>query len=176
MKRSTKFVLAAVAIIGVAGLAVPVIAQQAQHGGMMEDGMMGGHHGKMGGGMGKMGGGMGKMGGGMGKMGGGQSHAMAAFDTNEDGTLSPEEMTAGIQAELKTYDTDANGSLSLEEFEGMHEAHNRTMNDRRFQMHDADGDGQVTEAELTAMATNMQNHEGGHPGGGHMGRGMSGYN
>ena len=169
MKRSTKFVLAAVAIIGVAGLAVPVIAQQAQHGGMMEDGMMGGHHGKMGGGMGKMGGGMGKM-------GGGQSHAMAAFDTNEDGTLSPEEMTAGIQAELKTYDTDANGSLSLEEFEGMHEAHNRTMNDRRFQMHDADGDGQVTEAELTAMATNMQNQEGGHQGSGHMGRGTSGYN
>ena len=166
MKRSTKFVLAAVAIIGVAGLAVPVIAQQAQHGGMMEDGMMGGHRGKMGGGMGKMGG----------MMGGGQSHAMAAFDTNEDGTLSPEEMTAGIQAELKTYDTDANSSLSLEEFEAMHEAHNRTMNDRRFQMHDADGDGQVTEAELTAMATNMQNHEGGHQGGGRMGRGMSGYN
>jgi hypothetical protein len=35
MKRSTKFVLAAVAALGVAAVAVPVIAQQMQHGGMM---------------------------------------------------------------------------------------------------------------------------------------------
>lgn len=30
---------------------------------------------------------------------------MAMFDTDKDGTLSPEEMTARIQSELKTYDT-----------------------------------------------------------------------
>lgn len=29
-------------------------------------------------------------------MGGAQRHAMATFDTNKDGTLSPDEMTAGI--------------------------------------------------------------------------------
>lgn len=152
MKRSTKFVLAAVAALGVAAVAVPVIAQQAQmqHGGMM-------------------GGGMGMMG----MMGGAQSYAMATFDTNKDGTLSPEEMTAGIKAELKTYDTDANGSLSLEEFAVMHAAHTRPMTVRAFQMHDADGDAQVTEAEMSAMAAMMQDHMGGQqdgmPG---MGKGM----
>ena len=142
MKRSTKFVLAAVAALGVTAVAVPVIAQQPQmqHGGMMGDGMgmMGGHDGMMGGGMGMM--------------GGAQSYAMATFDTNKDGTLSPEEMTAGIKAELKTYDTDANGTLSLEEFAVMHAAHTRPMTVRAFQMHDADGDAQVTEAEKIGRA------------------------
>jgi len=134
MKSSTKFVLAAVASLGLAAVAVPVIAQQGQmqHGGMM--------------------------GGGMGMMGGAQSYAMATFDTNSDGTLSPEEMTAGIQAELTTYDTDANGTLSLEEFAVMHAAHTRPMTVRAFQMHDADGDAQVTEAEMAAMAAMMQDH------------------
>ena len=140
MKSSTKFALAAAAALGAAAVAVPAIAQQMQHDGMMGDGMMGG---------------------GMGMMGGAQSHVMATFDTNKDGTLSPEEMTAGIQAELKTYDTDANGTLSLVEFAVMHAAHTRPMTVRTFQMHDADGDAQVTEAEMAAMAKMMQNHMGG---------------
>jgi hypothetical protein len=164
MKRSTKFVLAAVAALGLAAVAVPVIAQQMQHDGMMGDGMgmMGGHDGMMGGGMGMMG-----------MMGGAQSYAMATFDTNKDGTLSPEEMTAGIKAELKTYDTDANGSLSLEEFAVMHAAHTRPMTVRAFQMHDADGDAQVTEAEMSAMAAMMQDHmDGQHDDMPGMGKGM----
>ena len=155
MKRSTKFALAAVATLGLAAVAVPVVAQQTQmqHGGMMGSrmGMMGGHDGMMGGGIGMI-------------MGGAQSYAMAKFDTNKDGTLSPEEMTAGIQAELKTYDTDANGKLSLEEFAVMHTAHTRPMTVRAFQMHDADGDAQVTEAEMSAMAAMMQEHMGGQHG------------
>ncbi len=164
MKRSTKFALAAVAALGVAAVAVPVIAQQMQHDGMVGAGMgmMGDHDGMMGGGMGMMG-----------MMGGAQSYAMATFDTNKDGTLSPEEMTAGIKAETKTYDTDANGTLSLDEFAVMHAAHTRPMTVRAFQMHDTDGDGQVTEAEMSAMAAMMQEHMGGRqngmPG---MGKGM----
>jgi hypothetical protein len=159
MKRSVKFALAVVATLGVAAVAVPVIAQQTrgQHGGM---GMMEGHEGMMAGGMGMM-------------MGGGQNYAMATFDTDKDGTLSPEEMTAGIQAELKTYDTDANGTLSLEEFGAMHAAHTRPMTVRAFQMHDADGDAQVTDAEMAAMAAMMQDHMGGMQG---MGKGMMGNN
>ena len=155
MNRSTKFVLAGVAALGVAAVAVPVIAQQAQ---MQPGSMMGGGMGMMGGHDGMMGGGMGMMGG---MVGGAQSYAMATFDTNKDGTLSPEEMTAGIQAELNTYDADANGSLSLEEFAVMHAAHTRPMTVRAFQMHDADGDAQVTEAEMAAMAAMMQDHMGG---------------
>ena len=42
---------------------------------------------------------------------------------------------------------------------------------RAFQMHDADGDGQVTDAEMAAMAAMMQSH--GMPG---MGQGMMGNN
>ena len=146
MKRSTLLALGAVATLGLAAVAVPVIAQQS---GM---GMMGGHDGMMGGGMGMM-------------MGGAHGYAMATFDTNKDGTLSPEEMTAGIQAELKTYDTDANGTLSLDEFAVMHAAHTRPMTVRAFQMHDADGDAQVTEAEMAAMVAMMQSHMGGQQGG-----------
>ena len=156
MKRSTKLALAAVAALGLAAVAVPVIAQETpkQHGGMKGGGMgmMGGHDGMMGG--------MGMM-----MMGGAQSYAMATFDTNKDGTLSPEEITAGIQAELKTYDTDANGKLSLEEFAVMHAAHTRPMTVRAFQMHDADGDAQVTEAEMAAIAEMMQSHMAGQQGG-----------
>ena len=117
------------------GFAVPVAAQQ---------GMMGGRDNMMGG----------MMGGGM--MGGMNSYAMRMFDADKDGKVTPEEMTAGMQAEIKTYDTDTSGSLSLAEFAAMHAAHTRTMMVRAFQMHDEDGDGQVTEAEIATMATMMQ--------------------
>ena len=117
------------------GLAMPVAAQQ---------GMMGGGDTMMGG----------MMGGGM--MGGMNSSAMRMFDADKDGKVTPEEMTAGLQAEMKTYDTDASGSLSLEEFAVMHAAHTRTMMVRAFQMHDEDGDGLVTEAEMATMTAMMQ--------------------
>lgn len=148
MKRSKKTALVAVAALGLAAVAVPVIAQQphTQHGRMM-----GGHDAMMGGGIGMM-------------MGEAQGYAMAKFDTNSDGTLSPEEMTAGIQVELSTYDTDANGKLSLEEFAVMHTAHTRPMTVRAFQMHDADGDAQVTEGEMAATAVMMQDHISGQQG------------
>jgi len=78
MKRSTKLTLSVVVALGLAAVAVPVIAQQAQmqHGGMTGYGMGmmrghggmrdAGHHGMMGGGMGMM-------------MGGHQSYAMATL-------------------------------------------------------------------------------------------------
>lgn len=174
MKRSTKFALAAVATLGLAAIAVPVIAQQTLQGmgqqGMGQQGMAGG---MMGGGM--MGGGM-PGGGMMGMMmGAAQSNVMAAFDTDKDGTLSPEELSAGIKAELAKYDTDANGTLSLDEFAVMQAVRTRPMTVRAFQMHDADGDAQVTEAELAAVAGMMQGAmagpQGGMPG---MGQGMMG--
>lgn len=156
MKRSTILMLGTVATLGLAALTVPVIAQQAmgQHSGMgmMGDDMMGGH-------------GM------MGDMMGAQSFAMKKFDTNKDGTLSPEEVTAGIQAELKTYDTDGNGTLSLDEFAVMHADHMRPMTVRAFQMHDADGDGQVTEAEMDAAAEMMLGQMSGQQGMQGMGQG-----
>jgi Ca2+-binding EF-hand superfamily protein len=151
MRRFQNFAVAAVATLSLAAIAVPVVAQQTQMQPvqMMGRGMdlIGGHDDMMGGH-----GGIGMM------IGGGQNYAMARFDTNEDGTLSPEEMTAGIQAEIKTYDTDGNGMLSLEEFAVMHAANTRPMTVRAFQMHDPDGDAQVTEAEMAAMAARMESH------------------
>jgi Ca2+-binding EF-hand superfamily protein len=98
---------------------------------------------------------------------------MTTFDTNKDGTLSPEEMTSGIKTEIKIYDTDTSGTLSLEEFAVMHAAHTRPMTLRAFQIHDADGDAQVTVAEMSAMAAMMQDHMGGgHNGMPGIGRGM----
>ena len=137
MKQTQLYSLCLIAGLG---FAAPVVAQQ---------GMMDGQDGMTGGGM--MGG---MMGGGM--MTGMNSYAMRTFDANKDGILTPEEMTAGMQAEIKTYDTDTNGTLSLAEFEAMHAAHTRTMMVRAFQMHDEDGDGQVTEAEMATMAAMMQ--------------------
>ena len=127
--------LYSVCLIAGLGFAAPVAAQQ---------GMMDGRYGMMGG----------MMSGGM--MSGMNSYAMRTFDANKDGTLTPEEMTAGMQTEIKTYDTDKSGSLSLAEFEAMYAAHTRTMMVRAFQMHDEDGDGQVTEAEAATMAAIMQ--------------------
>lgn len=148
MKRSTLYALGAVATLGLAAVAVPVVAQQ---------GMMGGHGGMM----------------------GPNSYAMRNFDSNKDGKLSPEEMTAGIAADLKTYDKDGNGTLSLEEFAVMHAAHTRTMMVRAFQMHDEDGDGQVTAAEMETVGQMMQQHmadgmDGHHRRGGMMGDGQMG--
>ena len=168
MKRSIKFALSAVAALGLAAVAVPVIAQQTQmqHGGMMGGrmGMMGEYHGMMGSGMGMM-------------SGGAANYVMTAFDTDNDGTLSAEEITAGIQAELETYDTDGNGTLSLEEFAEMHAVHTRLMTVRAFQMHDTDGDAQVTEAEMAAMVELMQRHMVGQQDGSpRMRRGMMGNN
>ena len=136
MKQTPFFSLCLVSGLG---LALPVAAQQGMMNG--QDGMMGGH---------MMSGMMGGM------MSGMNSYAMRTFDADADGTLTPEEMDAGMQGEMTTYDTDASGSLSLAEFEVMHAAHTRTMMVRAFQMHDEDGDGQVTEAEMATMAAMMQ--------------------
>jgi len=168
MKRTARLALATVAALGLAAVSLPVAADQAYHGaqagGMMGGGMMSSD--MMSGGM-PGGGMMGMM------MGAAQTNVMAAFDSNKDGALSPEEMTAGVQGQIKTYDTDANGTLSLDEFAALHAAITRPMTVRAFQMQDSDGDAQVTEAEMAAMVSMMQSQMGGQPG---MGQGMMGNN
>ncbi len=94
-----------------------------------------------------------------GMMGGGMmdgaDHVLRLFDTDGDGNVSPDEFRTGMQAELAKYDADGNGSLSLAEFETMHAAHVREATVDRFQMFDADGDGQVTADEIAAPADRM---------------------
>ncbi|SEL41017.1 EF-hand domain-containing protein [Jannaschia helgolandensis] len=143
-----------------------------QGGGVMQQGaasgMMGGQGGMSGmmGGQGGMSGMMAhmqKMGGGM--MGGmGPMSMMLAFDTDGDGTVSPEELRTGLLAKLGEFDADGDGSLSISEFETLHSAMIRETMVDRFQYLDADGDGIVTAGEMTAPAdvmTRMQSMRGG---------------
>jgi len=126
--------------------------------------MMGGMGGGKSGGMGMMGaqGGMG----GSGMMGG--ADIFKSFDADGDGKVSPEEIRAGLDAQLEKYDADGNGSLSIAEFEALHSAAIREMMVDRFQTLDNDGDGQVTKDEIGTFTGRM--------GGGHQGKdkGMGG--
>lgn len=98
-------------------------------------GMMGGRHG------------------GMGMMG---SALYQSFDTDDDGTVTPDENRAGWLKQLETYDSDGNGTLSIKEFEALHAAAIRTRMVDRFQAFDEDGDGEVTKDEITAPAKRMK--------------------
>ena len=61
---------------------------------------------------------------------------------------------AEVQAQaLAEADRDGNGALSAEEFEGFKAALARARADHMFAKLDADGDGQVTPAELDAAPT-----------------------
>lgn len=107
------------------------------HGPMMGGGMMGSGAGPMGFGM---------MGGQFGE----------AFDADGNGTVTPEELRAGLTAQLKQYDADGDGSLSLAEFEALHNAMTRNFMVDRFQALDEDGDGKITGDEMAAPANWME--------------------
>lgn len=106
-------------------------------------GMMGGRGGMM-----RM---MRMMGGGMGGPGM-MGAVMQQFDANGDGTVTPDELSAGLTKALKTYDTNGDGTLSLDEFAKFYATVTRSATVRHFQFLDADGDGKVTAAEITAPA------------------------
>lgn len=78
------------------------------------------------------------------------------MDADGDGTVTPEEMRAMMQAKLTENDADGNGSLSIKEFETLHSAMMRNMMVDRFQHLDADGDGAVTPEEMMAPAAMME--------------------
>ena len=173
MKRTTLFALGLIASTVTAGAA---IAQGTpQHGGGAGQAATAPHQGGMGGmggggqagGMGNMGGMMqmmqkmhgqmmsGGMGGGM--MGGGMGGAAnMAFDTDGDGKVSPDEMRAGLAAQLAQYDADGDGVLSIAEFEALNSAMIRNQMVDRFQALDEDGDGQVTGDEMVAPAARLE--------------------
>ena len=135
-------------------------------GGMGQGGMMGGQGGMGQGGMmqmmqmmmrmhsqgGMMGGMMGPNAGMMGPAG----YMKKALDADGDGKLTPAEVQAGLTAKLAEFDANGDGTLSIGEFEALHSAMIREIMVDRFQMLDADGDGQVTEAEIADIAKKMQ--------------------
>jgi len=87
----------------------------------------------------------------MGMMGGlhGFGHEMMQnVDTNDDGSLSQDEINATIDARFAEFDADKNGSLSLQEFEALWAEITRPAAVRAFQFLDPDGDASVAKAEL----------------------------
>ena len=186
MNRKMNPILTLAAAFALALGAGPVLAQNQssggsgmmQGGGMSEgmsgQGMMSGG-GMMGGG-GMMSGGSGMMSGGShgdmmsmmkrmhakmmkgGMMGGGMMGGafMRSFDTDHNGKVAADELRAGLSEGLSNHDADGDGMLSIDEFEAFHSARIREMMVDRFQMLDADGDGEVTEAEMEAPAARME--------------------
>jgi len=165
MKRTTLFAIGLIASTAAAGAAMADgTRQRGDHAGqgmaIHQGGMAGAGQS---GGMGNMGGMMQmmqKMHGQMmsGGMGGGMMgrNANAAFDTDGDGTVSPDEMRAGLAAQLVEYDADGDGVLSIAEFETLNSAMIRNTMVDRFQALDEDGDGQITNEEMAAPAARAE--------------------
>lgn len=179
-QTSRKFLLAATASVAtlLGGAAIAASHDGQGQAGSMEGGGMAMHDGGKGmmGGMSDMMGMMQRMHGNMmggGMMGGGHmgGDMMQMFDTDDDGTVTADEMRTQLQAKLTEYDADSNGALSIAEFETLHSAMMREMMVDRFQELDADGDGSVTGEEMTAPADKMARMEKMHSGmGGMMGQ------
>ena len=171
MTRKSVFALGLIAATAISGAALadpnhgngrsdsankPAHAQNMNGGGEMA-GMMGNQGGMMQNMMkmhAAMMGGMGNSGM-MGGMGLGLGNMKAMLDANGDGKVSAEEARSGLTAKLAEYDADGDGTLSIAEFETLHSAMIRETMVDRFQALDNDGDGQVTEAEMIALADKM---------------------
>lgn len=74
------------------------------------------------------------------------------FDTDKDGKITAEELNAKRAEQVKSLDADGNGTVSLEEYIGYFKAQRDAVavprDTARFQAMDADGDGQLSAAEL----------------------------
>ena len=92
---------------------------------------------------------------GMGPMGPANNPVFRSFDTDNDGTVTADEIEKGAAALQKKYDTDGNSSLSLSEFEALHTEMTRGFAKRPFQMLDQNADGQLSPDELQFPARMM---------------------
>ncbi|WP_162916361.1 EF-hand domain-containing protein [Cohaesibacter haloalkalitolerans] len=78
---------------------------------------------------------------------------LKALDTDKDGTLTKEELTAGLGKKITDNDTNSDNAVSLEEFKTEWMAMTKDRMVRAFQRFDRDGDGKVTLEEFSAPAT-----------------------
>ncbi|WP_316861574.1 EF-hand domain-containing protein [uncultured Cohaesibacter sp.] len=172
MKNATKIALALALVTGVSATALTIDSasawgwnnQQGQGQGQNWNGPRGGgkagfNRGPRGGQMGQMGpmGGMGMAGGFMGAGGpqAGGFMMLQQFDTNNDGALTKEELTAGLEKKITENDTDGDKSVSLEEFKAEWLKLTQPMMVRAFQHMDRDASGKITLEEVTAPVEMM---------------------
>lgn len=83
--------------------------------------------------------------------GGKGRHAMAMmerFDADQDGKVTQAEIDQVRQDQMARFDSNSDGALTLPEFEGLWLDFMRERMVDRFQDLDADGDGQMTAAEM----------------------------
>jgi EF hand len=133
----------------------PPIVQVSQR-----DGGQGGHHGRGDHGeRGDRGGpdGMGFGGMGFGGRGGPEvfQNLFTQVDADKDGTLTQAEIDTFRAAQVASADASKDGSLSIDEFETLYRSFIRPKMVDAFQNVDADGDGQITKAELDARLANV---------------------
>ena len=98
---------------------------------------------------------------GMGPMGfgpaGGPMKFFVEADTNKDGKVDAAEMTAYRDKMFAEANSDGKDGITIQEFEPWFWKQHREMMVRAFQRLDADGDGQITKAEVDAAAEQMLN-------------------
>ncbi|HBT42149.1 MAG TPA: calcium-binding protein, partial [Rhodospirillaceae bacterium] len=85
-------------------------------------------------------------------------HLFERYDTNQDGKITKDEITAARKASITKYDADKNGQLSLDEFQGLFNEIMRHRMVRMFQKLDRDGDAKVSEAEIARRVDRMMAH------------------
>ncbi len=85
----------------------------------------------------------------MGGMAGmGMTQLFERADANGDGSVTRDEAAAFVGGRLSANDGNGDGNLTLDEFQPLYLELTRPMMVRGFQFLDADGDGNVTEAEM----------------------------
>lgn len=78
-----------------------------------------------------------------------------AYDRDGDGAVTQAEVDAARAERFAAFDPDQSGDLSLEEYEALWLDAMRERMVRRFQRHDADGDGVVTTEEFQRRTATM---------------------
>jgi Ca2+-binding EF-hand superfamily protein len=134
MKTITLTVIGAAALAGAATLAIAPVA-------FADAGGWGRHGSGFGGPMGMMAGGPGM----------GPGAMFEEFDADGDGKLTQAEIDAGAKSRFAEADADKQGGVTIQEFEPWFWKQHREMMVRAFQFLDRDGDGSITEAEVTVL-------------------------